>query len=105
MTFVFGALQIGEFVLLSVLLFLLLRGHLRNHPVLFAYNLSLLVLSLLDMVLFRRAQRQTPLYFNLYWTSEMVWDILLFALAAVLIQRVLAERPERAFAQKIILIV
>ena len=105
MNLVFGVLQVGGLFLHAVVLFLLLRGYFWKHAGLFAYNLSILALSLFDQVLFRRVERQTTLYSRVYWTSEIVWDILFFVLVAVLIQKAVAERPEQKFVRKLFLFV
>jgi hypothetical protein len=88
-----------------VLLVLLLRGFLPKFLLLFAYNLAQFSIVVIEKVLSQSGGRSSDLYSHVYWTSEVIWDFLLFLLVIELIHRALAGRPERELARKILLVV
>jgi hypothetical protein len=98
-------LQFSSVTLNIVLLILLLRGFLRKYWFLFVYNLAQFLIILAERVLLRDADRGTLFYRHVYWTSEVIWDFLLFLLIADFIQSALAGRPERPLARKMLWIV
>jgi hypothetical protein len=97
-----AALQLSGVILNIILLVLLLRGFLRKYPLLFIYNLAQFLIILAERVLLRDADRSTAFYRHVYWTSEVIWDFLLFLLIADFIHRALAGRPERVLARKLL---
>jgi len=98
------ALQLFGALLNILLLIFLLRGFLPKYSVLFAYNLAQFLITLVERVLWGE-DRGSLLYREVYWTSEIVWDFLLFLLVTVLIHQALAGRKEREMARKILFIV
>ncbi len=105
MNYIQTALQLSSVTLNIVLLILLLRGFLRKYWFLFVYNLAQFLIILAERFLLRDADRGTPFYRHVYWTSEVIWDFLLFLLIADFIQSALAGRPERPLARKMLWIV
>jgi hypothetical protein len=105
MSYIQPALQVSGVVLNILLLVLLLRGFLRKYSLLFIYNLAQFLITLAERMLLHDAERSTPFYRHVYWTTEVIWDVLLFLLIADFIHRALAGRPERVFARKILWIV
>jgi hypothetical protein len=105
MNYIQTALQLSSVTLNIVLLVLLLRGFLRKYSVLFIYNLAQFLIILAERVLLREAERATAFYRHVYWTSELIWDFLLFLLIADLIQRAMVGRPERPLARKLLWLV
>jgi hypothetical protein len=99
------ALEVFGLLLNIVLVVLLFRGFLPKYSALFAYNFAAFLITIIEHVLFQGANRGSSLYRQVYWTSEIVWDFLLFVLLAVLIHQALAGRPERQLARKVLLIV
>lgn len=98
-------LELCGVLLNVVLVFLLLRGYLPKYSILFAYNLFEFLITLVERVLFQGAERNTVLYRRVYWTTEVIWDFLLFLLVTVLIHRALVGQREREMARKILAIV
>jgi hypothetical protein len=88
-----------------VLLVLLLRGYLKEYWLLFAFNLLQPAITLVEWVMFRENNGHGTRYRNVYWTSEIVWDLLLFVLLAVLIERVVEGGKETVLARKILMVV
>jgi len=105
MNFIQPAVQVSAVVLNIVLLVLLLRGFLRKYSVLFVYNLAQFSIVLIERVLLRDADRHTHFYSHVYWTTEVIWDVLLFLLIADFIYRALAGRPEQPLARKLLWII
>ena len=105
MSFLQSAIELCGLALNIVLLVLLLRGFLPKFSLLFAYNLAQFLIVLIEKVLSQAGDRGSDLYSHVYWTSEVIWDFLLFLLVIELIQRALAGRPERELARKILLVV
>jgi len=99
------ALQLCAVFLNIVLLILLVRGFLPKYSVLFAYNFVQFSLTITEEVLLKGADRGGALYRRVFWTSEIVWDFMLFLLLTVLIHQALAGRPERHVARKTLIII
>jgi hypothetical protein len=104
-SFLQSAVEICGLALNIVLLVLLLRGFLPKYSLLFVYNLAQFLIVLVERVLSQGGPGSADLFTRVYWTSEIIWDFLLFLLVIELINRALAGRPEREFARKILLIV
>jgi hypothetical protein len=102
MSYIQPALQICAVLLNIVLLVLLLRGFLRKYTFLFIYNLAQFLIILAERVLLQDADRGTAHYRHVYWSTEIIWDFLLFLLIADFIQRALAGRPQQALARKLL---
>ncbi len=105
MTLVFTGFQILAGVLGLVLLCFLLLGSLAKYAVFFAYILVQLLINAGGAVLFHLVERTSRLYRVIYWTGELTWDLLLFVLLSVLIQRAIEARKEQEFARKILWVV
>jgi hypothetical protein len=101
----FLALGIVGVVLNLAVVGLLLRGYIRTYPVLFALNLLQPAITIVELILFRNTSATTSRYQKVYWTAEVIWDLLLFALVAHLIQKLYKGRPEGVLARNMLLIV
>ena len=99
---ILDSLQLAAVALNVVLLVLLIRGYLRNYPVLFALNLAQPLISVMEFLLRRADGRDTDRYRMFYWTSEVIWDLLLFVLVAILIERVVQSQQERTVARRVL---
>jgi len=89
-----------------LLICLLLRGYFRDYSVLFFFNLIQPLIAIVELYMsFRGVSRGGTLYALVYWTCEVVWDLLLFILVAVLIERVVEGNAQRALARRILVIV
>ncbi len=96
-----------------VVIFFLVFGPLRRFLILFAYLIldfaSTLALTLADIV-YRgstyvspeRASDLQKLYTHLYWTNEVVLDLLLFMIVIVLTIRATDDGPVRRMARKVL---
>lgn len=103
--FIVNGAEYALIVLQAILLFFLLTGTLRSYIVLFLYSAVDLVASVAEISVSRTTGRASPLYRNLYWTNEILLDLLLFVLVIVLIRRAAGNPALRSAAEKILPIV
>jgi hypothetical protein len=97
-----NGLRAASVVLQLVLLFLLVRGHLRKYFILFVYSLAQLAVTGLEQWVFYGIG-QGPLYRNLFWTDEIVMDLLMFVLVITLTYQALEDSPLRAPLGKLLI--
>ena len=100
--------DIGEAVSLALqvlLVFLLLRGPIRKYFIIFLYSVVYLSTSVVEVIVSRQGGKLTPLYARVYWTDEIVLDLLLFLLVIVLALRATAQSPLRGAVAKLLLVV
>ncbi len=89
-------------VLLNLaLLVLLVRGYFVEYWLLFLFNLVQPAITIIEMSMNRRSDA----FRHVYWTSEVIWDLLLFLLVAFLIERVVQGEKERGKLRRILLFV
>ncbi len=106
MNSVFNVLQVIGILLLLALLGLLLRGHLPRWIILFCYAAAQAIITSFDIWgRYGEGGRESAFYNDLYWTGEIVWDVLAFVLVAALILRAMAGQPALDGAKKILAIV
>jgi hypothetical protein len=84
-----GLMQVGTVVFLSI-------GLVRKYAFVLAYCLLQVITSLLEVVLLRKFGPASRQFGNLFWTDEIVLDLLLFFILTVLTYRALEGSPARA---------
>ena len=92
------ALEDLSFVLLScIIVFLLLRGSYRRYPLIFLYCVLQLVASASEVYVLRVLGEPSngPVFRTLYWTDEIILDLLLFLMVIALTYRALEGSPLR----------
>jgi hypothetical protein len=105
MEVVYYAQSVLSVVLQVVLLFFLLQGSVRRYFILFLYSIVYLVTSLVEVLVFRSGGKESPLYTRVYWTDEIVLDLLLFLMVIVLTYRATEGSPLRGAVGKILTVV
>jgi len=99
------SLQLLLLVSQGVVIFFLAFGQVRRYLFLFLYCFVDLVTGISEQVVGRIFGERSPLFINIYWTNEVLVDLLLFLLVIDLIRRV-ADRPSsRTVAGRILLAV
>lgn len=97
MWFVSDVVQ-GVSLVLQVLLlsFLLLQSYYRKYPLLFGYRLTYLATSILEVGLVHHfGTKLNSTYTFVYWTDEVVLDLLQFLLVIALTYRAMEGNPSR----------
>ena len=99
MSYVFRAIGTVGVLLQILLLYFLFQGYVRKYSFLFVYCLAQLVIAIVETLVFQ-AGRSSALYARVYWTDELVMDLLLFVMVIDLTYRALEGNPARASALK-----
>jgi hypothetical protein len=86
--------------LLVLLVALLLRGPFRHYPLILTYCVTQLILTAGEDY-FRILQRRS-IYSALYWTDEILLNLLLFLMVIVFTYRALGDSPMRAALGKLL---
>lgn len=87
------------------LIVLLAKGPLRRYPVLALYSVTYIAIIVLEGLALSAAGVDSALYRNLYWTSDLVLDFLLFLMVITLTYRVVAGNPLlRQFARMLFVV-
>jgi hypothetical protein len=68
----------------AVLVFFLLSGPLRQYFIVFVYSTVYLLTSGLEALVIRQAGKSSALYSRIYWTDEIILDLLLFLMVILL---------------------
>lgn len=100
MSQLFNALEAAGLILQIALLFLLLAGGLRKYPLLFLYAVVQLLATMAETAMRRQFGTKAAQYVNLYWTDEIVLDLLLFLMVIAFTYQALEGNPLRAKAGK-----
>lgn len=98
--YLFETLGWTSIVLLVILVFLLLRGPYRQYPLILIYCLTQLVLTAGEDYL--RNTRRHDFYTILYWTDEILLNLLLFLMVIVFTYRAVGDSPMRAMLGKML---
>jgi hypothetical protein len=98
--FVFDILGWISIGLLLVLLILLLRGPFHKYPLILAYCVIQLVLTAGENYFFH--QKSKKIYTMLYWTDEIVLNLVLFLMVITFTYRALGDSPLRATMGKLL---
>jgi hypothetical protein len=87
------------------LVVLLAKGPFRRYPVLVLYSVAYIAIIVLEGLALSEAGVDGALYRNLFWTSDLVLDFLLFLMVITLTYRVVAGNPLlRPFARMLFLV-
>lgn len=68
----------------ALLVFFLLSGPLRKYFIVFVYSTAYLLTSGLEALVIRQAGKTSALYSRIYWTDEIILDLLLFLMVILL---------------------
>ncbi len=80
----------------AVVIVFLLRGPFRRYPVLLLYCILQLATTLTEGYVLRVFGEASSIFRKLYWTDELVMDLLLFLMVIALTYRALEASPMRA---------
>jgi len=75
---------------------LLLRGPYRRYPLVLVYCVLQLAATITEEYVYRVFGDASPIFSRLYWTDEVILDLLLFLMVISLIYRALESSPMRA---------
>ena len=95
-------LQAVSLVFEFLLVVFLLRGHVRRYPLLFLYSVLQLTLAVTEAIVLRTNNSAYP---KVYWTDEVVLDLLLFLLVILLVYRALEGSPLRPMMGRLLAVV
>jgi hypothetical protein len=79
----------------AVLIVFLLRGSFRRYPLLLVYCVSQLAATIAELYVYRILHDSGAIYRKVYWTDEVLLDLLLFLMVIVLIYRAVEGSPLR----------
>jgi len=102
MDLVLNAVVLADYLLQVLLLVLLSRGFVRKYSTLFAYSVLLLMASTAEVLVSTLAGRRSALYSRLYWSDEVIVDLMLFLLVIVLTRRALEGNASRSKADRLL---
>lgn len=88
-----------------VLLVLLLRGHFRKHLSFSLYITAVCAADVAELFTYYSLGWQSPAYYKIFWTDQIIMDLLLFGVVIAFTYRALRESPFRATAPKVLAIV
>jgi hypothetical protein len=98
MSQVFSFLEVVGVVLQVALLLFLLPGGFRKFPLLLLYAVVQLVTDVAEVAVIHQFGRTAVQYVRLYWTDEVLLDLLLFLMVIVFTYQALEGNPLRAKA-------
>jgi hypothetical protein len=101
-SYVFTSLDVIDVALQLILLFFLLRGPYRRYLVLFIYTVAVLVTTTLEVVVTHLPQPDPVLYRKVYWSDEVIVDLLLFLVVISLTNLALDGNPLRSKMSRIL---
>jgi len=91
-----SVLEAVGIALQAVLIVFLLRGSFRRYPLLLVYCVSQLAATVTEVYINRILHDSGAIYRRVYWTDEVLLDLLLFLMVILLIYRALEGSPMRA---------
>jgi hypothetical protein len=103
MAFVYSAQALVSIVLQFLLLLFLRQDSIKRYFILFLYSLVYLLTSLAEVAVFQNEGKATPLYRQLYWTDEVVLDLLRFVMLIVLTYQAAEGSPIRKGIGKVLM--
>ena len=101
MSFLFDGLGILHVVLLAIL-FVLVWRLFRRYPILLIYCGAQLVTSLIEFTVLKQYGQKSHLYAVLFWTDELVLDLLLFLMVIDLTYRAMERNPARGMMARLL---
>jgi hypothetical protein len=96
LTQVSSVLEAASVAVQAVLIVFLLLGSFRRYPLLLVYCVSQLAATITELYVYRIVHDSGTLYRRVYWTDEVVLDMLLFLMVILLIYRAVEGSPLRA---------
>jgi hypothetical protein len=84
MDFFYSITVAVSLTLQAVLLVFLLRHFSRTYFIVFLYSLAYLLTNLVETIVRRQLGKASPLYARVYWTDEIILDLLLFLMVILL---------------------
>ena len=103
--FIYPLVEFVSLALQALLVYSLLRGPFQKYFIIFFYSAVYLLTSFVEVAIERRGGKATPLYAQVYWTNEIVLDVLLFLMVILLTYRAAEGSPIRAAVAKLLTIV
>src|SRR5579862_1926186 len=88
-------LEAASITIQAAVIVFLLRGPFRRYPLLLVYCVSQLAATVTEEYIYRVFGDANSLFRNLYWTDEVILDLLLFLLVITLTYRALEGNPLR----------
>jgi hypothetical protein len=101
-SFATNILDAVDVALQLFLIFLLLRGPGRRYALLFVYSLAVLLSTSLEFVILHLTDPHPALYRRVYWSDEVITDLLLFLVVISLTNLALEDNPLRAKTSRIL---
>ena len=95
MSYVFNALEVIDVTLQFVLIFLLIRGPFRKYLVFSIYAIAILATTIVEVGVTLQAHPNAALFRKIYWSDEVLTDLLLFLTVISLIYLALESSPLR----------
>jgi hypothetical protein len=99
---VYNLLEIVGTVLQVALVFLLFSS-VRRYPTLFAYSVVYLATTALESVIVHTVGRSRAIYSTVYWTDEVLLDLLLFLVVISLVYQAARDNPMATVLQKFLM--
>lgn len=90
-------------VVLQLALVALLVPSIRRYPVLFAYSVVYLATTTLEFLVVNTVGRDRSIYSTIYWTDEVLLDLLLFFVVISLVYQAARENPLAAVFHKMLM--
>lgn len=89
-------LEVFSIAIQAAVILFLLRGSFRRYPLLLAYCVVQLAVTVAEEYVYRVFGQGSAVYGKLYWTDEVTLDLLLFLMVITLTYRALEGSPLRA---------
>ena len=102
MSYVTNFILVVDVALQLALLFFLLRGPSRRYIGLLVYSVAVLVTTAIELVVTHQAHPDPGLFRRVYWSDEVVVDLLLFLVVISLTNLALEGNPLRAKTSRIL---
>lgn len=102
MSYVTNFLEVVDVALQLVLIFLLLHGPSRRYLALLVYSVAVLLSTALEFVVLHLTHPDRALYRKIYWSDEVITDLLLFLVVISLTNLALEDNPMRAKTSRIL---
>jgi hypothetical protein len=99
-SYIFNVVEVVDVALQLALLFFLLRGPYKRYVVLFVYSVAVLVTSTIETVI---SPLDKVLFRKVYWSDEVILDLLLFLVVISLTNLSLEDNPLRAKMSRVLL--
>jgi hypothetical protein len=105
MEVIFSIEEVLALALQVILVIFLLRGPFRKYLIVFLYSTAYLLTSVSEVWARREVGKASLLYSQVYWTNEIVLDLLLFLMVILLTAQATKESPLRKVVSKLLIAV